>query len=333
MPRVTPATSLIIASLTVFAPAAFAQEPPQFDRPVACEVGRTCFIQNYVDDDPGPGVKDYECGALSYDRHDGVDFRVPSIAAARAGVNVLAVRDGRVLRLRDNAPDRFSGPLDRAAVANVECGNGMLIDHGGGWQSQYCHMAQDSVTVKPGDLVKAGQVLGRVGMSGLAEFPHLHLTIRYQGKAVDPFAYGAPEKSCGGGTSLWAASLRAEFAYARSSIIHEGFADAPVTIQGLLDGFTSPALTTKSPAIVAFITMIGLRKGDTQTLTVTDPSGNTMSESRVVADSNKAQWFMFTGKRKSADWAAGEYKAVYTLREGDKVVLERRFSAQVKAEN
>lgn len=330
MPLSRSAGVFMIAFAALASPAG-AQEPPLFERPIACEIGRSCFIQNYYDDDPGPDAKDYQCGALTYDGHDGVDFRVPSIAAARAGVNVLAARDGKVLRLREDAPDRFAGPLDRAAVKDTECGNGMLIEHEDGWQSQYCHMARGSLTVKPGDQVKAGQTLGRVGMSGLTEFPHLHLTIRHNGKTVDPFAYGAAAGSCGGGTSLWSASLRAEFAYARSSIIHAGFSDAPVTVQALLDGFEPPALTTRSPAIVAFITMIGLRKGDTQTLTVIDPSGRTMTESRVVADSNKAQWFMFTGKRRSADWAPGEYRAVYSLRDGDSTVLERRFSVQVTA--
>ena len=52
-------------------------------------------------------------------------------------------------------------------------------------------MANGSLQVKPGDLVRAGQPLGHVGLSGLTEYPHLHFTIRHQGKIADPFAYGA----------------------------------------------------------------------------------------------------------------------------------------------
>ena len=64
--------------------------------PVDCRVGESCFIQQYADHDPGPGAKDYRCGSLTYDGHDGTDFRLPTTAAQRAGVKVLAAADGMV---------------------------------------------------------------------------------------------------------------------------------------------------------------------------------------------------------------------------------------------
>src|SRR5262249_14978919 len=62
--------------------------------PIDCEIGRTCFVQNYVDHDPSPGAKDYQCGTLTYDGHNGTDFRLPTLAAQRSGVNVLAAAEG-----------------------------------------------------------------------------------------------------------------------------------------------------------------------------------------------------------------------------------------------
>ncbi|HEX2558809.1 MAG TPA: M23 family peptidase, partial [Phenylobacterium sp.] len=49
--------------------------------PVACKVGESCEVQNYVDRDPGPGVKDYRCLSRTYADHGGVDIRLPDLAA------------------------------------------------------------------------------------------------------------------------------------------------------------------------------------------------------------------------------------------------------------
>ena len=80
--------------------------------------------------------------------------------------------------------------------------------------------------------VKAGDRIGRIGLSGMTEFPHLHFTLRKDGKPVDPFAYGAPDKSCGGGKSLWEASLQRALAYQAGSVLNKGFATGPVTHGG-----------------------------------------------------------------------------------------------------
>ena len=68
-----------------------------------------------------------------------------------------------------------------------ECGNGVVLRHKGGWETQYCHLKQGSVLVKSGQEVWAGQELGFVGQSGKAAFPHVHLSVRKDGKVVDPF--------------------------------------------------------------------------------------------------------------------------------------------------
>src|SRR5687767_11532042 len=46
--------------------------------PVACSLGETCAIQNYVDLDEGPGAKDFKDGTRSYDGHNGTDIRLRS---------------------------------------------------------------------------------------------------------------------------------------------------------------------------------------------------------------------------------------------------------------
>src|SRR3954454_24863756 len=123
--------------------------------PAQCALGKDCFVQQFADDDTRPGeVADPFCGKATYDGHDGTDLRILSMTDVARGVPVLAVADGTVLRGRDGVPDRLvTTDADRAAVADKECGNGMIVDLGGGYEAQYCHMRQGSLTVKPGNAV------------------------------------------------------------------------------------------------------------------------------------------------------------------------------------
>jgi hypothetical protein len=75
------------------------------DLPLRCEVGVTCFIQNYVDHDPSTGLRDYQCGRRTYDGHDGTDIRVLDLRTQRDGVVVTAAADGAVAAIRDGVED------------------------------------------------------------------------------------------------------------------------------------------------------------------------------------------------------------------------------------
>ena len=78
---------------------------PPFRMPLNCEYGKTCFIQNYVDHDPGPGRADFRCGRLSYDGHHGTDFRLRDEVDMERGVYVAAAAPGVVKAIRDGMAD------------------------------------------------------------------------------------------------------------------------------------------------------------------------------------------------------------------------------------
>lgn len=298
--------------------------------PIACTPGYDCFIQNYVDRDPGPGARDYDCGRRTNNGHKGTDFRVPDLMAMRRGVAVLAVAPGRVLRTRDGVPDinvRYVGP---AAVAGRECGNGVVVAHRDGWQTQYCHMRRGSIAVAPGETVEAGQKLGLVGLSGKTEFPHVHLSVRRRGRVVDPFVGPSPSPGCGVPRApLWRPDLAGPLSYRPTELVRIGFAaEPPVRAAVLLGRHRARVLPADAPVLSFWVLAIGLQRGDRIVMRMTGPDGATLAESRTrPLPRAKAEGFTRVMKRRRAGpWPAGTYRGEYRIeRRGGgatRVVLE-----------
>lgn len=298
--------------------------------PIACELSDTCQVQNLVDRDPGPGAKDFRCGSLTYEGHNGVDFRLRDLAAERAGVAVLAAADGTVARVRDGVADVSVKVGGLEAVKGQECGNGLVIDHGHGLSTQYCHMRQGSLVVKPGQAVKRGQALGQVGLSGQTEYPHLHFTVRRDNQALDPFAPGpAAPGACGSGAGLWTAAAAGRLKYKPQAVLNSGFATGPLT----MDQVEAGALARPGPRtpLVAYVRAIGLKAGDQAQLSLQGPEGALLAENQLAAlASAKAQSLLFAGKKApSGGWPKGRYEGRYRVTSGGTVVVDARWSITI----
>ncbi|MDH3579752.1 MAG: M23 family metallopeptidase [Hyphomicrobiales bacterium] len=317
------------ACLLALAAAPAMAEPPTLSFPLDCTLNETCFIQNYVDVDPSAGVKDYRCNEASYDGHKGTDFRVLSVMAAKAGVDVLAAAAGQVKAWRDGVEDRLIGK-GVSAPKGMACGNGVVIDHGQGWQTQYCHLRRGSVSVRKGHQVEAGERIGLVGYSGRAQFAHLHLSVRRDTNVIDPFTGEGVDGACGKSTEsgLWRAGLAEALAYARGQLIEAGFADRPVKARDLEEGRAAGWPASRSgKALVFYARFINLEKGDRLRLVLEGPSAGLAQNTTEPLNRHKAQFIALIGRKRTGNrWPGGRYSARVQLLRAGAVFLERTLA-------
>ncbi len=96
------------------------------------------------------------------------------------GINILA-NTGTAIRAAENGVVAYRGN------ELPGFGNLLLIRHQGGWMTAYAHTSE--ITVKPGQKVRRGQMVARVGRSGSVRRPQLHFEIRRGKRAVDPLRH------------------------------------------------------------------------------------------------------------------------------------------------
>ena len=102
--------------------------------------------------------------------HSGIDIAAPS------GTHFVAPADG-VVTLAVDSPFSLEGNL-------------LMIDHGMGLNSAFLHNSK--ILVKPGQIVKRGEPIGRIGSTGSATGPHLHWSMKWNKARIDPILLTGP---------------------------------------------------------------------------------------------------------------------------------------------
>ena len=102
---------------------------------------------------------------LSHKNRVAIDFKM------KKGTEILAVRDGIVLRMKE---DGNKGGWNRKYLRD---GNYIVIQHDDNSRSGYWHLKINGVLVNVSDTVKQGQVIGLSGNTGYTTFPHLHFMV------------------------------------------------------------------------------------------------------------------------------------------------------------
>lgn len=93
--------------------------------------------------------------------------------------SVYAVADGKIIYAVANHKDDKTFDIPKLKENPLELyGNCVAIQHNDGSVSIYGHLKENSIKYKKGDVIKAGQEIGQIGVSGSSFFPHLHFEIR-----------------------------------------------------------------------------------------------------------------------------------------------------------
>ena len=311
--------------------------------PIDCEIGASCYIQNYVDADPSSGAQDYTCGSLTYDTHRGTDIRIRGLKAMMEGVLVVASAPGVVTGMRDGMqdinirnvtePKRLRHIKREAALGNV-----VAIQHDHGVVAYYGHMRKGSVTVRKGQRVARGEALGFVGLSGDTEFPHIHFEVRRMGKVVDPFTGLDAAAGCRtvSGTPLWHPEVIARMAYVSTDLHAAGFSTSMPDAQSIEAGrYDGIKIDRNAPALLFWTMVYGARGDDTEFLQLIAPDGSVLAEQQKRIERNKAQIWRAVGKRRrGGPWPIGVYTGRYILTRGpkgsEKTVVEVERVVQIR---
>lgn len=326
------ANRLLLATLLFVGPAAGVGGAVPSDAivlalPVACDMARDCSIQKYVDRAPGPERLDYRCGTLTTDGHDGTDFRLRRPWDFDRDVKVLAAAPGVVLRVRDAMPDISVRDPAAPPVGERMAGNAVVIRHDGGWETQYSHLKRGSVRVVAGERVAAGAVLGAVGLSGNAEFPHLHFEVRHGGKIVDPFASANALGCAIPASGLWSSSASAALTYRQTEVLAADFAESP---QQALNAYQKTSRTSRlqnTDMLLIWGLTSGNQVGDLEIFRIYAPDGGLILETKRTIKEGNLQHVGYAGLRRPPQgWSPGEYRGTYSLIQKDKIVGEAHVS-------
>lgn len=94
------------------------------------------------------------------------------------------------LKVGDSVHCAFDGKVRFATRNHNGFGNLIIVRHENGLETYYAHLSK--IDVEPNQLVKAGDYIGKGGMTGRVTGPHLHFETRFKGKSIDPLSFIDP---------------------------------------------------------------------------------------------------------------------------------------------
>ena len=120
--------------------------------------------------------------------HRGMDIAGSGIS----GAEITAANSGEVIFVANNCSHNYGKSSGKWCGCGGGFGNYCIVDHGGGYATLYAHASK--ITVKKGDKVTTGDVLGYVGSTGNSTGYHLHFEVRVDGERLDPESFNLIKK-------------------------------------------------------------------------------------------------------------------------------------------
>ncbi|MBK6504838.1 MAG: peptidoglycan DD-metalloendopeptidase family protein [Ignavibacteria bacterium] len=140
----------------------------ELDWPLSYNLNSGAVIVNYVDNQSGGTIKDYEGNDWAYNGHNGTDIALHDFRNMDRCVPVVAGESGRVVEIAYTSYDRNT--TWDGQPANIVC-----IRHDDGTYAYYYHLMKNSVLPRVGEYVVRGRTIGFVGSSGNSSDAHLHI--------------------------------------------------------------------------------------------------------------------------------------------------------------
>jgi hypothetical protein len=265
--------------LFCFTPIVGAAEAIDLEWPATCKMGKECFA--------------YQLG-------NNTDISIYSKNATQPNHNVVAAAAGKVKRIRDK---------EDVAGVGKDCGNGIIIEHGNGWETQYCHLGKDSIVVHVDEKVKAGKVLGKIGASGQATRDGVYFIVRHNGEEINPFT-----------AHLWRDKT---LTYKETSLIDLGMSEKPIDFSSLSANPPHKNLFSRTdPAMIAWVRAFNIKKGDQQKFVFYSPDGNIYRQAiEEIVKTDHSEWIAAAGyplQNKNIPVAYnGEWRMVYSIKRGE----------------
>lgn len=291
-------------------------EPMMF--PLACDdAGRSCFIIGYPDmDQSAEAARDFACGPATSEGDPFLRIGLPDVATLTLGALVVAADAGKVIDATDGLPDLVASSKSQIKKGTPVCGNGVVIDHGLGKTTAYCHLKRGSIRVKAGDTVTRGQVIAAVGQSGVALWPQLGFSIQQNGYTIDPITGSSPAEGCGFKPRRVLDLPEGFKEYQPVAIPTMGFATSAQTAQAVALGkvVRLVQINPSSPALNMWGMLLGVKKGDVVETVLKDGRGRIFHQQKLTMDKDSdRQLINFTRPRGYAYWREGTYSGTITV--------------------
>jgi hypothetical protein len=298
--------TLFILVFLTFAPA----KAQEMAFPLVCEPGLSCWIIGYPDVSRDHTGQDYACGPGAAPGDLFLRIGLANVSVIPRGVYVLAAGNGVVQDVSNDAADLVIASKAQLKTGASLCGNGIIINHGMGTQTAYCHLRKDSIRVKKGDRVVKGQVIAAAGQSGLATWPQLGFSIQKGGYFLDPVTGVSPEEGCGLKPRPLIALPAPFMEYQPVSIVALGFSNAKAVEQRVVLGKEPrvAVIDRMDKTINLWGMVLGLRKGDEIEVRMRDPRGRSFYFMKLTADQDRDRQLINVSRdRGYVGWRIGTY--------------------------
>jgi len=270
--------------------------------PVVCHLLQNCWITNHVDLDRRANiVEDYMCGSKTTDGAQSTHISLGSINAVAQNIPVVATAEGII---------------KEAEFSSRFCGVRVLIDHGKGWESSYCHLNPETLMVQSGQKVTQGHTLGTIGTSGQTDWPRLSYALVRNGMVFDPFSNRTQLEGCSKQTNpMWVQGYNP--LYEPAHVTNLGFNIGEISASAVKQGTIGKAdlIKKETPQISLWALFMNVQKGDEIDLRIIMPDGRILSEETFNAKRDEKYYAVYLSKlRRNFLWDEGRYIGRATIK-------------------